>query len=225
MPNYDLSSADLGRVAGQLVDKLRIANQDVWTASGPPPDGPYYLNDAAGVSPGGFSDGTPNIVIGLVAMFHNSGYVTGLQWWDQSSGAGNWDFGFYEITTSNGVTPDLGASKLAGATVAAAGSGFRDLTFDFGGPVPVSYGHMYLATRYSATGYYVHSSAFSGNHGAFTDADPVYIPTTGEDVSPVVPGWTAVRRSLFTIGGGDVIPTGDGGGAFYGVTPIFFKSL
>jgi hypothetical protein len=38
MPNYDLSSATLGRVANQNVDLLRIANQTVWSApSGPPP--------------------------------------------------------------------------------------------------------------------------------------------------------------------------------------------
>jgi hypothetical protein len=223
MPNYDLSSADLGRVAGQLVDKLRIANQDVWTASGPPPDGPYYLNDAAGVTPGGFSDGTPNIVIGLLTIFHNPGYVTGLQWWDQSSGAGNWDFGFYEVTTSDGSKPDTGTSKLASATLAATGGGFREVTFTT--PVPVSYGHMYLATRYNANGYYVHSGAFGGNHGAFTDGDPVYIPAIGEDVSPVVPTWTNVWRSLFKIGSGDVVPNENGAGAFYGVTPIFFKTL
>lgn len=30
MPNYDLSSADLGRVAGFEVDLLRVANQTVW---------------------------------------------------------------------------------------------------------------------------------------------------------------------------------------------------
>jgi hypothetical protein len=32
MPNYDLSSSDSGRVANQLVDILRISNQDVWVA-------------------------------------------------------------------------------------------------------------------------------------------------------------------------------------------------
>jgi hypothetical protein len=32
MPAFDLSTANLGRVAGQTVDKLRIANQDVWSA-------------------------------------------------------------------------------------------------------------------------------------------------------------------------------------------------
>jgi hypothetical protein len=36
MPNYDLSSALEGRVAGQPVDMLRIANQIVWEASAPP---------------------------------------------------------------------------------------------------------------------------------------------------------------------------------------------
>lgn len=30
MPNYDLSSANFGRVAGVEVDRLRIAGQDVW---------------------------------------------------------------------------------------------------------------------------------------------------------------------------------------------------
>jgi hypothetical protein len=32
MPNYDLSSANTGRVANQQVDILRISNQDVWVA-------------------------------------------------------------------------------------------------------------------------------------------------------------------------------------------------
>jgi hypothetical protein len=35
MVNIDLSSTDLGRVAGQNVDRLRIADQDVWTATPP----------------------------------------------------------------------------------------------------------------------------------------------------------------------------------------------
>jgi hypothetical protein len=35
MPNFDLSSATLGRVANQPVDMLRIANQDVWVAEQP----------------------------------------------------------------------------------------------------------------------------------------------------------------------------------------------
>lgn len=37
MPNYDLSTANLGRVAGQSVDMLRIANQIIWQASEPIP--------------------------------------------------------------------------------------------------------------------------------------------------------------------------------------------
>lgn len=36
MPNYDLSTATLGRVADQTVDMLRIANQIVWEAESPP---------------------------------------------------------------------------------------------------------------------------------------------------------------------------------------------
>lgn len=223
MSNYDLSSADLGRVAGQLVDKLRIANQDVWTASGPPPDGPYYLNDAAGTSPNSFDDGTPNIVIGLLHTFHNDGFVTGFQWWDQSGSAETWDFGIREVTTSNGNTPDTGSSKLASKSVASTGAGFREFNFD--DPVPVSTGEMYLLTRYNSTGYYVHSSSFTGSHGAYTDLDPVYMPGYTNDESAKVSGWTHVIRSLFAIGSGDVVPTGDGGGAFYGVTPIFYKTL
>lgn len=39
MPNYDLSSATLGRVADQNVDLLRIADQVVWQAPSAPPTG------------------------------------------------------------------------------------------------------------------------------------------------------------------------------------------
>lgn len=221
MPNYDLSSATLGRVANQTVDMLRIADQIVWAAN--TTDGPYYLNDAASASPGSFSDGTPNIVTGHLMIFHNDGFVTGLQWFDLDAAAGNWIFGIREVTTSDGSSPDTGISKIQGKTITATGAGFRNMSFD--APAAVEFGKMYLVTRYSATGYYVHTAAFDGAHGAFTDADPVYFPSIGEDVSPVIPGWTAVRRALFSIGSGDVVPTGEGAHAFYGVTPIFYKSL
>jgi hypothetical protein len=39
MPNYDLSSANLGRVANQDVDALRIADQMVWSGSSIPTSG------------------------------------------------------------------------------------------------------------------------------------------------------------------------------------------
>lgn len=42
MPNYDLSLADLGRVANQQVDLLRIADQIVWEAGGAPVEPPTF---------------------------------------------------------------------------------------------------------------------------------------------------------------------------------------
>lgn len=222
MVEIDLSSANLGRVAGVDVDALMIANQIVWepvTA-----DGPYYLNDALSIVPGSFSDGTPNIVTGHLVMFHNSGFVTGWKWYDATSAAGNWVLGFRNVDTVNGHVPISGATKLADKTVAANGSGLRETNFD--SPVAVSPGEMYLVTRYSSTGYYVHTNTgWAGSHGAYSDADPVYIGADNENVSDKVFGWTSADRSLFQIGSGDVVPTLTGSGPYYGITPIFYKSL
>lgn len=50
MPNYDLSPANLGRVANQSVDMLRIANQIVWQASVAPPEPTYTIFDGASIA-------------------------------------------------------------------------------------------------------------------------------------------------------------------------------
>src|SRR6187549_3032564 len=149
MPNYDLSSANSGRVANQTVDMLRIANQTVWSAS--TPDGPYYLNDAVGVTLPGFSDGTPNIVTGHLCMFHNDGFFTGFQWFDADAAAGSWVLSLYEATTSDGHLPNSGDTKLDNITVASDGSGWRISNFD--DPVPIDLTKMYCLTRYSSTGH------------------------------------------------------------------------
>jgi Domain of unknown function (DUF4082) len=216
-----LSFANLGRVANQDVDMLMIADEVVWSAS--TADGPYYLNDAASITPSSFSDGTPNIVTGHLTFFHNAGYVTGVQWYDLASGAGDWVLSLYPVTTSNGNVPNTGATKLASKTVASTGAGFRTTNFDT--PVAVTTAQMYLVCRYSATGFYVHTSSFSGSHGNYTDADPVYIPEDNEDDSSIISGWSSCDRSLLKIGSGDVVPNVNGSGPFYGISPVFYKSL
>lgn len=222
MVDVDVSSANLGRVAGVDVDALMIANQLVWEVVSA--DGPYYLNDALPIIPTGYSDGTPNIVTGHLIFFHNAGFVTGWKWYDASAGAGNWELGFRNVDTLNGHTPIPGGAKAAGKTVAATGGGLRETNFDT--PVAVVPGEMYLVTRYSATGYYVHTNTgWAGSHGAYTDADPVYMGADNENVSAQVFGWTSADRSLFQIGAGDVVPTQTGSGPYYGITPIFYKSL
>ena len=45
MPNYDLSLANLGRVANQDVDQLLVANQVVWEATPPAPEVYYSIFD------------------------------------------------------------------------------------------------------------------------------------------------------------------------------------
>lgn len=60
MPNYDLSSANLGRVANQPVDMLRIADQIVWQASVAPPEPTYTIFDGAALVMASFDDLNPN---------------------------------------------------------------------------------------------------------------------------------------------------------------------
>lgn len=220
MPDFDLSSANLGRVANQDVDMLMIANTVVWSAS--TADGPYYLNDAATTTPTSHNDGTPNIVTGHLVLFHNAGFVTGVQWYDLDSGAGDWVMNLYSVTTSDGNVPSS-STKLAAKTVASTGAGFRQTNFDT--PVAVATNVMYCVCRYSATGYYTHTASFTGSHGAYTDADPVYYPEPNEDDSSIAAGWSSVDRSLFKIGSGDVVPNVNGSGPFYGISPVFYKSL
>jgi hypothetical protein len=222
MVEIDLSSADLGRVANQDVDMLMIANQIVWQVS--EPDGPYYLNDALTVTPTAYTDGTPNIVIGHPFLFAVPGFVTGVRWYDGASGAGSWILSIWDANTSDGARPNAGSStRLASKTVSAAGGGYRDTNFD--SPVAVTTDNVYVVSRYNSAGHYVHSPAFNGPHGAYTDPDPVYLPVYNGDISAIVAGWTAILPSIFSIGGGDVIPVSDGSSAHYGLTPIFFKTL
>lgn len=224
MVEIDLSSANLGRVAGQDVDMLMIANQVVWQV--PSADGPYYLNDHAPITPNSFNDGTPNIVIGHLVLFHNDGFVTGIRWNDLTAAAGNWILGLWDADTADGRYPDGPATtRIATKTVVSTGAGLRDTTLDT--PVAVEVGKVYVVSRYSATGYYAHTTSFSaGSHGAYTDADPVYVPSAGEDLSSINPEWTDAERSLYRIGGGDTYPVNPGiSDPFYGISPIFFKSL
>lgn len=223
MPNYNLASAQTGRVANQIVDKLMIANQIVWEA--PTADGPYYVNDALGITPNTYTDGTPNIVIGHQVLFQNDGFVTGVRWYDGVSGAGNWIVSLWLPDTVDGHIPDIGATtRLATKTVASTGAGYRNTLFDT--PVAVDNDHVYVVSRYNAAGHYVHHPSFAGSHGAYSDADPVYVPAYGENVASIVPGWTAIYPSLFRVGSGDVVPqVNPSGNPYYGIMPIFFKSL
>jgi hypothetical protein len=223
MVQIDLSSANLGRVANQDVDLLMIANQVVWEV--PAADGPYYVNDALLITPSMYTDGTPNIVIGHQLILHNDGFITGIRWYDGASGAGNWILSLWLADTVNGHIPDIGATiRLATKTVASAGSGYRDTNFDT--PVAVETNKVYVVSRYNAAGHYVHSPSFSGSHGAYSDSDPVYVPGHNEDISAIVPGWTGIYPAVFTVGNGDVVPQVDPSGTpYYGLTPIFFKSL
>jgi hypothetical protein len=50
MPNYDLSMADLGRVANQSVDMLRIANQIVWQTTQSPVMPTFSIFDEASIA-------------------------------------------------------------------------------------------------------------------------------------------------------------------------------
>lgn len=84
---------------------------------------------------------------------------------------------------------------------------------------------MYCLCRYNASGYYVHTASFAGAHGNYTDADPVYFPEPNEDDSSIVSGWSSVDRSVFKIGSGDVIPNVNGSGPYYGISPVFYKTL
>jgi len=222
MVEIDLSGAVAGRVANQDVTALMIANQIVWEAS--TADGPYYLNDALLVTPTAYTDGTPNIVTGHSMIFAVAGFVTGIRWYDGASGAGSWIFSAWSAETTNGSTPNAGASsRLATKSSSSTGGGYRDVIFDT--PVAVDVDQVYVFSKYNAAGHYTHSPSFIGPHGALTPSDPVYMPGENENISSVVPGWTAIQSSLFTIGGGDVIPVSSGSGPYYGLTPIFFKSL
>jgi hypothetical protein len=224
MAQIDLSSANLGRVAGQEVDALMIANTLVWESpSGP--DGPYYVNDALAITPNLYSDGTPNIVIGHQLLFHNPGFVTGIRWYDGTSAAGSWTLSLWRSETIDGHIPDLGTTpRLAVKTVAAAGGGYRDTLFDT--PITVVTNKVYTVSRYNSIGRYVHHAGFSGAHGAYSDADPVYVPSFNQNMSAVAPGWTGVYPYLFRVGAGDVVPQVQSSGSpYYGITPIFYKSL
>lgn len=224
MVEIDLSAATLGRVAGQEVDALMIANQLVWEApSGT--DGPYYVNDALAITPNVYTDGTPNIVIGHQMIFHNDGFVTGIRWYDGAAGAGNWILSLWLADTVDGHIPDIGSTtRLAAKTVASTGGGYRDTLFDT--PISVENNQMYVVSRYNSAGHYAHHPGFSGSHGAYTDADPVYVPLFNENVSSIVFGWTGVYPYLFRVGSGDVVPQVQASGTpYYGLTPIFYKSL
>ncbi len=224
MPQYDFTTAVEARVANQEVDMMMVAGQIVWEKPSVA-DGPYFLNDAMSLTPNSFSDGTPNIVIGHLTMFHNDGFVTGWRWYDATSGAGNWILSLWLGDTSDGRYPDgAGTTRLSTKTVSSTGAGWRDTNLDT--PVAVENDKMYVVTRYSATGYYVHTLGFGGSHGAYSDADPVYIPSAGEEVSAFVPPWNDAERSLFKVGSGDVCPTQAGiNDPYYGISPIFYKSL
>jgi hypothetical protein len=224
MPELDLTEAVGVRFGNVDVSAVMIANQLIWEES--TADGPYYVNDVAALVPGAFTDGTPNIVTGHLVIFHNPGFVTGVRWYDGAAGAGNWIFGLWSTDTTDGHIPNAGLStRLATKTIAATGAGLRDSDFDT--PVAVLANEMYVVTRYSSTGRYAHLvTGFSGPHGAFSDADPVFIPGDDQNVSALVSGWTSADRSLFQIGSGDVVPLQSGNnGPYYGVSPIFFKSL
>jgi hypothetical protein len=224
MVEIDLSSALEGRVANQEVDMLMIANTVIWEKPSTA-DGPYYVNDALGITPTAYTDGTPNIVIGHLMIFYDPGFVTGIRWYDGAAGAGDWILSLWLADTVNGHNADIGGSpRQATKTVASTGSGYRDTLFD--SPVAVTDSNVYVVSRYNSAGHYVHSPSFSGSHGAYSPADPVYVPNRDENISGIVPGWTGIYPSAFTVGGGDQIPQVDPSGTpYYGLTPIFFKSL
>lgn len=224
MVQIDLSSANLGRVAGQNVDKLMIANQLVWEV--PSADGPYFINDALAITPTAYTDGTPNIVIGHQLAFYTAGYVTGVRWYDGSASAGDWIMSLWRSETVDGHIPDLSTTpRLATKTVASNGSGYRDTLFDT--PIAVVPQEIYTVSRYSSIGCYVHSPSFSGQHGAFNASDPVFVPEFNQNMTGQgFVGWTGVYPYLYRIGSGDVVPQVQAiGTPYYGITPIFYKSL
>jgi hypothetical protein len=222
MVEIDLSGVNLGRINNQDVNALIIANQLVWEAS--TADGPYYLNEALLRTPTAYTDGTPNIVTGLATIFAVPGFVTGIRWYDGASGAGSWIFSAWSAETSNGIVPDAGLStRLASKSSGSTGSGYRDVIFDT--PVTIDDDQVYVFSRYNSSGHYTHAPSFGSSYGALTPEDPVYKPGENENISSVVPGWTSIQSTLFGIGGGDVMPVSSGSGSYYGLTPIFFKSL
>lgn len=223
MVEIDLSGSVAGRVANQDVTALMIANTLVWEAV--TADGPYYVNDALGITPTAYTDGTPNIVIGHQFIVHNSGFITGVHWFDGASGAGNWTMRLWDSETIDGHIPDIGATvSIANKTVSSNGSGYRDTLFD--APIAVSPGQVYVVSRYNAAGHYTHSPSFAGSHGAYSDSDPLYVPSHNENISSIVAGWTGIYPALFRVGSGDVVPQVDPSGTpYYGITPIFFKTL
>src|ERR1044072_4784261 len=109
MVEIDQSTALEGRVANQEVDMLMIADTVVWEKPATA-DGPYYLNDALGIVPGAFSDGTPNIVTGHLVFFHNDGFVTGFVFYDGSASGSGWSVSLWSVTTVNGITPNSPAA-------------------------------------------------------------------------------------------------------------------
>src|SRR5690349_1520856 len=224
MPQYDFTTAIDARVANQEVDMMMVDGQIVWEKPASA-DGPYYVNDALLITPTAYTDGTPNIVIGHQFILHNSGFITGVRWYDGAAGAGNWVMRLWDAETTNGHIPDTGSTaSLANKTVASTGGGYRDTLFDT--PVAVNTGQVYVVSRYNAAGHYVHSPSFSGGHGAYSDADPVRVPSHNEDISSIVGGWTGIYPALFRVGAGDVVPQVDPSGTpYYGITPIFYKSL
>jgi hypothetical protein len=222
MPAYDLSPATLARVANQEVDLLRIAGVDVWAK--PTADGPYYVTGYSAVTPNNFTDGTPNISTAHLCIFHNSGYVTGIQWYDANAASGNWALRLWEAIADDGHIPAISSPSLANVTVASAGSGWRET--NFASPVAVVPGQMYVVSRYSSVGHYCHLSLPEDSFGGYTDGDPPYIPQANEDLSFIVTGWSSADRSIYQIAGGDVIPRTTGfAQPFYGVAPIFYKTL
>lgn len=56
MPEHNLSAATLGRVAGQPVDLLRIADQIVWAAPDVSPPQTYTVFDGDSISVGSYDD-------------------------------------------------------------------------------------------------------------------------------------------------------------------------
>lgn len=224
MPQYDFTTAIEARVANQEVDLMLINGVVVWEKPATA-DGPYYVNDALGITPTAYTDGTPNIVIGHLMVFHDPGFITGIRWYDGAAGAGNWILSVWQADTVNGHNADIGSTpRLVSKTVASDGSGYRDTLFD--SPQAVTDDHVYVISRYNAAGHYVHSPSFSGSHGAYSSADPVYVPSHSEDISGIVPGWTGIYPAAFTVGSGDVVPQVDPSGTpYYGLTPIFYKSL
>lgn len=137
MGNFDLTSANLARVAGQEVDLLRIANQTVWQKPAGGPESIFTTQTPAS----SFGDGP--VTLGTVFTTSVAGTVDGIRFWAHAQSEPGRVGALYRITDdTHGIQID---ENLPLVTVS--DSAWNSTNF----PVPVA---VLANTRYVVAAYF-----------------------------------------------------------------------